>query len=52
MVQGPIGAYSVATPKQLVDSDLFHQFLMTLVEYGGETSSIGKVLSLYFHPYR
>jgi hypothetical protein len=47
-----MGQYGVAALKQFLDSDLFHRFLMTPVEYGGETGGIGKVLSLSFHPYR
>jgi hypothetical protein len=47
-----MGQYGVAAPKQFLDSELFRRLQMTPVEYGGETSSIGKVSSLSFYPYR
>jgi hypothetical protein len=47
-----MGPYSVIAPKQFLESNLFHRFLMTQVESGGETSSVGKVSSLSFDPYR
>jgi hypothetical protein len=47
-----MGQYSDAALKQFLDSELFHQFLMTSVESGGETTGIGKVSSLSFHPYK
>jgi hypothetical protein len=44
--------YAIAAPKQFLDSDLFHRLLMIPVEFGVETSGIGKVSLLSFHPYR
>jgi hypothetical protein len=46
-----MGPYSVAAPKQFLDSELFHLFLMTPIESGAETGSIGTFSSLSFHPY-
>jgi hypothetical protein len=43
---------SVAAPKQNLNADLFQRFLLTLDEFYGGSSWVGKLISLSFHPYK
>jgi hypothetical protein len=48
-IHGPKAKYGGVAPRQILDVQLFRRFLLILDEFGHETSSIGKVISLHFH---
>ena len=41
-----------ATPFQILDIELFHEFLLTPKSYGPESGGVGKVMKLSFQPYK
>ena len=50
-IQGPKAKNGGAAPGQILDLYLFRRFPLTLVEFGCETRSIGKVMKLSFRAY-
>jgi hypothetical protein len=51
-IHDPLGQNSGAAPEQMLDVNLCRRFPSTLDEFGPETSSIGSLLKLSFHPYK
>ena len=51
-IHGPKTEKSDATLRQFLDVILFQRFPLTPDEFGLETSAIGSVLKLSFHPYQ
>ena len=52
LIQGPMGQYGDAAPQQILSAVLLRRFPVTQVEFGDETSDIGKFVSLALHPYK